>query len=90
MTRRSDPSLRGEAAAAAATTGSRTWCSSPPSLRCETLPSRAFYDRKRAEGKGHNAAVIRLARRRRGVILAVLRSHTPYQAEVPHDQPVAA
>ena len=52
--------------------------------------SRAFYDRKRAEGKAHNAAVICLARRRCDVILAMLRSRTPYQAEVPHDQPVAA
>ena len=52
--------------------------------------SRAFYDRKRAEGKGHNAALICLARRRCDVILAMLRSRTPYQAEVPHDQPVAA
>ena len=52
--------------------------------------SRAFYDRKRAEGKRHNAAVICLARRRCDVILAMLRSRTPYQAKVPHDQPVAA
>ena len=52
--------------------------------------ARAFYDRKRAEGKRHNAAVICLARRRCDVILAMLRSRTPYQAEIPHDQPVAA
>ena len=52
--------------------------------------SRAFYDRKRAEGKKHTAAVICLARRRCDVILAMLRSRTPYQAKVPHDQPVAA
>ena len=52
--------------------------------------SRAFYDRKRAEGKRHNAAIICLARRRCDVILAMLRSRTPYQAEIPHDQPVAA
>ena len=38
----------------------------------------------------HNAAVICLARRRCDVILAMLRSSTPYQAKVPHDQPVAA
>lgn len=37
--------------------------------------SRAFYDRKRAEGKKHNAAVICLARRRCDVILAM--SHQP-------------
>ena len=41
--------------------------------------SKAFYDRKRAEGKRHNAAVICLARRRCNVILAMLRTHQPYQ-----------
>ncbi len=40
--------------------------------------SRAFYDRKRAEGKKHNAAVICLARRRCDVILAMLRLRQPY------------
>ena len=52
--------------------------------------SRAFYDRKRAEGKQHNAAVICLARRRCNVILAMLRSRRGYRAAVPHRQPVAA
>jgi transposase len=41
--------------------------------------SKAFYDRKRAEGKKHNAALICLARRRCDVILAMLRTRTPYQ-----------
>lgn len=40
--------------------------------------SKAFYDRKRAEGKKHNAAVICLARRRCDVILAMLRDSQPY------------
>jgi hypothetical protein len=35
--------------------------------------SKAFYDRKRAEGNRHNAAVICLACRRCDVILAMLR-----------------
>ena len=43
--------------------------------------SRAFYDRKRAEGKKHTAAVICLARRRCDVILAMLRSREPYRTE---------
>ncbi len=43
-------------------------------------PSRAFYDRKRAQGKKHNAAVICLARRRCDVILAMLKSGTAYDA----------
>ena len=50
--------------------------------------SKAFYDRKRAEGKRHNAAVICLARRRCNVILAMLRTQQTYDpshtvAEVP-------
>ena len=40
--------------------------------------SKAFYDRKRAEGKKHNAALICLARRRCDVILAMLRDHEHY------------
>jgi transposase len=40
--------------------------------------SKAFYDRKRAEGKKHNAALICLARRRCNVILAILRTQQPY------------
>jgi transposase len=45
--------------------------------------SKAFYDRKRAEGKRHNAALICLARRRCDVILAMLRTHQPYQPDRP-------
>jgi transposase len=40
--------------------------------------SKAFYARKRAQGKRHNAAVICLARRRCDVILAMLKTATPY------------
>lgn len=40
--------------------------------------SKAFYDRKRAEGKRHNAALICLARRRCNVILAMLRTGQAY------------
>ncbi|WP_405434360.1 IS110 family transposase [Micromonospora sp. NBC_00617] len=41
--------------------------------------SRAYYDRKRAEGKRHNAALICLARRRVDVLFAMLRDKVPYQ-----------
>jgi len=53
--------------------------------------SKTFYDRKRAEGKRHNAAVICLARRRCNVILAMLRTQQPYHSNhhVP-DVPQAA
>ena len=40
--------------------------------------SRDYYDRKRAEGKRHNAALICLARRRCDVILAMLRTSESY------------
>jgi len=52
--------------------------------------SKAFYDRKRAEGKRHNAALICLARRRCDVILAMLRTHQPYQPARPSEFPNAA
>jgi len=42
--------------------------------------SRAYYDRKRAQGKKHNAALICLARRRCDVLFAMLRDKRPYQA----------
>lgn len=38
--------------------------------------SRAFYDRKRTEGKRHNQAVIALARRRLNVVWAILETRT--------------
>lgn len=41
--------------------------------------SRAFYDRKRREGKRHHQAVIALARRRVNVLWAILHSRTPFQ-----------
>jgi transposase len=42
-------------------------------------PSRVYYDRKRAEGKRHNQAVLCLARRRVDVLHAMLSSRLPYQ-----------
>jgi transposase len=42
--------------------------------------SRAFYDRKRAEGKKHIQALIALARRRVNVLWAMLRDGTTFKA----------
>lgn len=42
--------------------------------------SRAFYDRKRREGKTHHQALIALARRRINVLYAILRDRQNYQA----------
>jgi transposase len=41
--------------------------------------SRAFYDRKRAEGKRHTQALITLARRRVNVLWAMLRDGTTFE-----------
>ena len=41
--------------------------------------SRAYYDRKRAEGRGYNSAVTALARRRLNVMYAMLRDGKPYE-----------
>lgn len=40
--------------------------------------ARAYYQRKRTEGKNHTTAVISVARRRCDLILAVLKNQTPY------------
>ncbi len=41
--------------------------------------SRAFYERKRREGKKHTQALIALARRRVNVLWAMLRDETPFE-----------
>jgi transposase len=46
--------------------------------------SRAFYDRKRAEGKSHTQAVLALARRRLNVLWAMIRDDHPYQERPAH------
>lgn len=45
--------------------------------------SRAFYDRKRREGKRHHQAVIALARRRVNVLWAMLRDRRTYELREP-------
>jgi len=45
--------------------------------------SRAYDDRKRAQGKRHNAALVCLARRRIDVIYAMLRDRKSYQQHAP-------
>jgi transposase len=52
--------------------------------------SRAYYDRKRAEGKKHNAALICLARRRVDVLHAMLRTQRPYQHKTADEPRLAA
>ena len=52
--------------------------------------ARAYYQRKRSQGKRHNAAVVCVARRRCNIILAMLKTQTPYQPPQPHNLPQAA
>ena len=52
--------------------------------------ARAYYQRKRDEGKKHNAAVICVARRRCDLILAMLKTATPYDPHRHEDLPIAA
>ncbi len=47
-----------------------------------TPASRAFYDRKRAEGKRHTQALIALARRRVNVLWAMLRDGTRFRPPI--------
>ena len=52
--------------------------------------ARAYYQRKRTEGKKHNAAVICVARRRCDLILAMLKNQEPYRQPQPQNLPQAA
>ena len=54
------------------------------SVRCHP-ESRAYYDRKRAEGKRPIQAVICLARRRTNVLWALMRDNRAWQPELPTD-----
>ncbi len=49
-----------------------------PRCRASSPASRAFYDRKRAEGKSHKQALLALARRRLNITWAMLRDRTVY------------
>jgi transposase len=50
----------------------------------QTADSRAFYDRKRKEGKRHHQALVALARRRINVLWAMLKDRQPFQAGFKH------
>ena len=47
--------------------------------------SRAYYDRKRAQGKRHNQALIALARRRSDVLFAMLRDGISFKVHIPDE-----
>ncbi|MEC5148817.1 IS110 family transposase [Cryobacterium sp. GrIS_2_6] len=80
VTRRSGTSIRGEHPSRR---GNKILKRTPFLSAFATLRdpvSRAYYDRKIAEGKRHNQALIALARRRCDVLYAMLRDGTLYQA----------
>ncbi|MGH3621309.1 MAG: IS110 family transposase [Sciscionella sp.] len=83
VTRRSGSSIKGETRSQRGNHAlkSALFLSAFASLADPT--SRAYYDRKRAQGKRHNAALICLARRRVDVIFAMLRDRKPYQLPTP-------
>jgi transposase len=93
VTRRSGTSIKGETRSQRGNHAlkSALFLSAFASLADPT--SRAYYDRKRAQGKRHNAALICLARRRTDVIYAMLRDRKPYELPAPTEpvsQPAAA
>lgn len=64
------------------------WQSAFASIRSHER-SRQFYEKKRAEGKRHNAAVVALARRRLNVLYAMMRNREFFR-EIPPEQPAKA
>ncbi|MFB6877469.1 IS110 family transposase, partial [Streptomyces sp. NPDC056323] len=63
------------------------YMSSMVAARC-CPTSKAFYDRKRAEGKAHRQAIIALARRRLNVLWALIRDGRTFEITAP-PSPVA-
>jgi hypothetical protein len=55
------------------------YVSAPASLKC-CPASKAYYQRKRSEGKGHKQALLALARRRLNVLWAMIRDRQCYNA----------
>ncbi|AEX68910.1 transposase-like protein [Corynebacterium diphtheriae PW8] len=58
------------------------WQSSCASIRFHER-SRQFYERKRKEGKRHNATVVALSRRRLNVLSAMMRNGELYRENAP-------
>lgn len=95
VTRRSGTSIRGEFPARAGNKQLKNALFRSAWVASNHDPvSRTYYERKRAEGKRHNAAVMCLARRRCNVIYAMLKNGTFYEPPTPApttpDQALAA
>lgn len=83
VTRRSGSSIRGEHPSRAGNKNLKRALFLSAFAALSDPTSRAYYDRKRAQGKKHNAALICLARRRCDVLYAMLRDGTLYQVPTP-------
>jgi transposase len=79
VTRRSGTSIRGEHAPRGGNKRLKRALFLSAFASLHHPPSRAYYDRKRAQGKRHNQAIIALARRRCDVLFAMLRDGTLYE-----------
>ena len=90
VTRQSGRSIRGESQPRRGNRAlkSALYLSAFASLKDPT--SRAYYDRKRAEGKNHPAALLCLARRRTDVLYAMVRDRQHYRHPAPKPRPDAA
>ena len=84
VTRRSGTSIRGERVSRSGNRRLKNalFIAAFASLHADA-PSRVYYDRKRAEGKTHIAALICLARRKTDVLFAMIRDHTTYVPAMP-------
>lgn len=79
VTRRSDISIKGEHPNRAGNRKLKNAMFQAAFTSLRDPASRAYYDRKRAEKKKHNAAIICLARRRCDVLYAMLRDKALYR-----------
>lgn len=79
VTHRSGSSIRGEHPARSGNTKLKRAFFLAAFASLHDPNSRAYYDRKRAEGKKHNAALICLARRRCDVLYAMLKNREFYR-----------
>jgi transposase len=61
----------------------RVFCMSAMVAARSCPVSRTFYERKRAEGKGHKQAIIALARRRLNVLWALIRDGRAFELAAP-------
>jgi len=79
-TYQSGTSIKGECAARSGNKALKNalWLSAFASIRSDPL-AREYYDKKRAENKKHNAAVMCLARRRLKIMYAIVRDQIPYR-----------